>query len=72
MSSDLGFVESDQVIKTVTVPQSVNFDLSEFSELFSEGMGKLNDFKANISLKEGHEVKYFNPRPVQLAQRETD
>ena len=33
-------------------------------------MGKLNDFKATISLKEGHSVKYFNPRPVPLAQRD--
>jgi hypothetical protein len=53
----------------IVTKNSSDLDLTKYSELFKEGLGKLKEFKASISLKEGFHPKYCKPRPVPLSQR---
>src|SRR5207253_481843 len=48
---------------------SDDLDLDPFKVLFSDGLGKLKDFRASIQLKEGAKPKYHKYRPVPLAQK---
>ena len=58
-------------MNSVDKPQSsLETVLSQYTELFSEGLGKLRGREVKLRLRLGAVPKFYKPRPVPFALRE--
>ena len=57
-------------IRAITTPGVLNSMLSEYKEIFSEGLGTIDGFKAKFHVSESAQPKFHKARTVPFAIRE--